>query len=98
MSLRLDGLIRKKTYQREISYYFHLKEELTIQDGILFKGNRIVPVALRLLMVKKSRKPRDVLFWPGMSAEIKESIGKCDTCNSNQKNQQKDPFIPHDPP
>ena len=38
----------------EIRNYFHFKEELTIQDGILFKGNRvIVPVALRPLMVKK---------------------------------------------
>ena len=94
----------------EIRNYFHFKEELTIQDGILFKGNRvIVPEALRPLMVKKVhsshigiegclRKACNVLFWPGMSAEIKDSIGKCDTCNSYQKNQQKEPLIPHDPP
>ena len=25
-----------------------------------------------------------MLIWPGMSAEIKDSIGKCDTCNSYQ--------------
>ena len=45
----------------------------------------IVSVALRPLMVKKVhssyigiegclRKARDVLFWPSMSAEIKDSI------------------------
>ena len=44
------------------------------------------------------RKARDVLFWPGTSAEIKDSIGKCNTCNSYLKNQQKEPLIPHDPP
>ena len=44
------------------------------------------------------RKARDVLLWPGMSAEIKDSIGKCNKCNSYQKNQQKEPLIPHDPP
>ena len=69
----------------------------------------IVPVALRPLMVKKVnsrhigiegclRKACDVPFWPGMSAEIKDSIDKCDTCNSYQNNQQKEPLIPHDPP
>ena len=101
---------KKEEVPAEIRNYFHFKEELTIQDGILFKGNRvIVPVALRPLMVKKVhsshigiegclRKARDVLFWPGMSAEIKDSIGKCDTCNSYQKNQQKELLIPHDPP
>ena len=100
---------KKEEVPAEIGNYFHFKEELTIQDGIRFKGNRvIVPVALRPLMVKKVhsshigiegclRKARDVLFWPGMSAEIKDSIGKCDTCNSYQKNQQKEPLIPHDP-
>ena len=101
---------KKEEVPTEIRNYFHFKEELTIQDGILFKGNRvIVPVALRPLMVKKVhsshigregclRKAREVLFWPGMSAEIKDSIGKCDTCNSYQNNQQKEPLIPHDPP
>ena len=33
-----------------------------------------------------------------MSAEIKDSISKCDTCNTYQTNQQKEPLIPHDPP
>lgn len=70
-----------------------------MQDGILFKGNRvIVPAALRSYMVKKVhsshigvegclRKARDVLYWSGMSAEIKDSISKCDTCNTYQTNQ-----------
>ena len=77
---------KKEEIPLEIRNYFHFKEELTIQDGILFKGNRvIIPAALRPLMAKKVhsshigvdgclRKARDVLFWPGMSAEIKDSI------------------------
>ena len=100
----------KEEVPSEIRNYFHFKEELTIQDGILFKGNRVtVPTALRSHMVKKVhsshigiegclRKARDVLFWPGMAAEIKDWIAKCDTCNTYQTNQQKEPLIPHDPP
>lgn len=62
----------------------------------------IIPEALRPLMVKKVHSSHisidGCLFWPGISAEIKDSIGDCDTCNSYQKNQQKEPLIPHDPP
>ena len=66
----------------------------------------IVPAAFRRpLMVKKVhsshigidsfflRKARDVLFCPGMSAEIMDSIG--DTCKNNQ---QEELLIPHDSP
>lgn len=36
----------------EIRNYFHLNEELTMQDGILFKGNHvIVRAALRLVLI-----------------------------------------------
>lgn len=38
---------KKEEVPLESRNYFHFKEELTIQDGILFKGNRvIVAVAL----------------------------------------------------
>ena len=43
-------------------------------------------------------KARDVLFWPGMTAEIRDCVSKCETCNTYQTNQQKEPLIPHDPP
>ena len=73
----------KEEVPSEIRRYFDFKEELSIQDGILFKGNRvIVPVALRPHMITQVHsshlgigsclnKARDVLFWPGITAEIK---------------------------
>ena len=33
-----------------------------------------------------------------MTAEIKNCVSKCETCNSYKTNQQKEPLIPHDPP
>lgn len=81
-----------------------------MQDGILFKGNRvIVPAALKSTMVKKVHsshigvkgclwKACDVLYWPEMSADIKDTISKCYTCNTFQTNQMKEPLIAHDPP
>ena len=83
----------KEEVPSEIWEYFNFKEELSIQDGILFKGNRvIVPIALRPHMITQVHsshlgiasclnKARDVLFWPGMTAEIKDCVSKCETCN-----------------
>ena len=33
-----------------------------------------------------------------MTAEIKDCVSKCETCNTYQTNEQKEPLIPHDPP
>ena len=39
-------------------------------------------------------KAKDVLFWLGMTAEIKDCVSKCETCNACQTGPRK----PHDPP
>ena len=39
------------------------------------------------------RRAREVLFWPGMTAEIKEYISSCDTCNAYRKDQPKEPLV-----
>ena len=73
----------KEEVPSEIRNYFHFKEELTIQDGILFKGNRvIVPTAIRSHMLKKVhsshigiegclRKARDVTSCSGLGCQLK---------------------------
>ena len=61
-----------------IQEYWNFCEEITIQDGILYKGlHMIIPVSLREDMLKKLhsshvgteaciRKASDSLFWPGL--------------------------------
>lgn len=36
------------------------------------------------------RRGRDYIFWPGMSAEIKELIEACETCKTFETSQQKE--------
>ena len=86
--------------KEEIRWYFYFRGEVSIQDGILFKANRvIVPVALRPYMIMQVhsshhgiercvKKTKDVLFW---------QASKCETCNAYLTGQQKEPLIPHDP-
>ena len=51
--IRVGWPVTKEEVLPKIIKYFHLKEEITMQDGIFFKGNRvIVPAALRSHMMK----------------------------------------------
>ena len=38
------------------------------------------------------RRALEVVFWPGMTAEIKEYISSCDTCNAYRQDQPKEPL------
>ena len=72
--------------------YFSMRDELTVQDGLIFKGNSVViPRSLRADMKTKIhsshlgieaclRRARECIYWPGMSAEMKQYISACETC------------------
>ena len=71
--------------------YFSYRDELTTQDGVIFRGERIViPSSLRKSMKEKVhvginsslRRARDLIYWPQMSTDIRhyvETYGLCAT-------------------
>ena len=90
-----------------IREYWNFREEITVQDGIMFKGMKIIiPLAMRAQMIAKShtshlgaeacvRRARDVLFWPGMANDIRNKVQSCEICNDFQTKQQKEPLMTH---
>jgi len=44
------------------------------------------------------RRARDHVYWPGMNAEVKDFISKCDVCNSQRDEQAKEPMLSHEVP
>lgn len=88
-----------------IREYWAYRDELTVQNGDLYKGPRvIIPKSMRpemLVRIHSShlgaqsclRKARDVLYWPNMSNEIKDMTELCSTCNEYQQSQCKEPLI-----
>ena len=78
----------------EVKPYFQFQDEITAQNGLLFKGELlIVPAKFRNEMMEKVhlshlgiegclRRAREVFYWPCMNAEFKDFILKCDICNS----------------
>jgi len=87
-----------------VAEYYNYRDEITVQDGVLFKGNRvIIPKALRhetVVRVHSShqgaeaccRKARDVVFWPGYSADIKAACEECDICRKYTSHNIKEPM------
>ena len=84
--------------------YWNFREEITIQDGILYKGLRmIIPLSLRADMLNKIhsshvgteaciRKASDSLFWPGLRKDITELVNNCHVCAEINRTQPKEPL------
>ena len=88
----------------EAQPYFTSHDELSVQDGLVFKGQRIIiPAALRRETIRKLhsshmgvesclRRAREVFYWPLMSAEIKDFISCCSVCNTLRPAQCHEPL------
>ena len=83
---------RKSGISESLYPYFDIRDELTVQDSLIFKGQQlVVPAVMRremMALVHAShigiegciRRARETMYWPRMSSELKEYISKCDIC------------------
>ena len=91
--------------------FWNYRDELSYLDELLLKGERnIIPKAMRVEMINKIhntshlgvqkclRRARDIVFWPGINGQIKESVAKCAICNEIRNSQAKIPMKPHEVP
>ena len=42
------------------------------------------------------RPARDIVYWPGITAQLKDHLSRCGICNRYQPEQCKEPLKPHD--
>lgn len=94
----------------EIKPYFNHRNELSVINGIVMKGTRIViPANLRnnikrilhtghLGIERTKMNARSTLFWPNMNEELSEMIRNCDSCQKFRKCQLRESLIQHDIP
>ena len=108
----LVGWPEDKKYAPALTHpYFSMRDELTVQDGLIFKGNAVVvPKNLRAAMKDKIhsshlgmeaclRRARECLYWPAMSAEIKEYISACEICREfDTTSQARETLMSHEVP
>ena len=88
--------------------YYDFRDELTVQDQLVFKGQMlIVPAGMRKEMLAVAhathigmegclRRAREIMFWPRMASELKEYISKCDICTRHRESQSKEPLQSYD--
>ena len=93
-----------------IREFWLYRDEISVHNGVLFKNHRvIVPKLLRAEILSRIhsshlgaesclRKARDVVFWPGMSNEIKESVANCQICADFQVRNPRQSLQTHEIP
>lgn len=94
----------------EIGHYFNFRHELTLHDGIILKGERIlIPKDMRkemMEMIHSShigregclRRARESIFWPGITTDLKNYMSQCEVCNEINRKQHKEPIIQRELP
>ena len=100
----------KKDVPLSIRAYYDFRDELTIQDQLVFKRSRVViPASLRREMMSvihashigiegTIRRARDSLYWPRMNADLKEYVLKCEVCLTHRTTQGREPLLQHEIP
>ena len=91
----------------ELRRYHTFADELVISQDFVYKGQRLViPVGARPWILERVhsghtginsclRRARELVFWPGMTAELKQVVAKCPICQTHQAASAREPMSPH---
>ena len=101
---------RKQQVPLEARPYWTFRDEVATANGLLFKGTRLIaPKVMRPEMLRQIHKShlgiakcrqraKEVLFWPGMSLDVKQMVTNCSVCADFAKKQPTEPLKPTAPP
>ena len=90
--------------------YWNYRDELTVADGLILKGTRIViPESLQPDVLKQLHyahqgtekcklRAKGSVFWANINRDIEELVKSCPPCQRHQKLNVKEPLLPHDVP
>ena len=90
-----------------IREYWPFRDELATQNGIIYRGTRIViPTKLRPDLVTRAHAShqgiqstintaREIMYWPHMNMDLTHAVQKCSTCQEFQPAVPKEPMMTH---
>ena len=76
----------------ELQPYWTFREELTIEDGLILKGTRIVILSKQYQAILKQihegplglnkckLRPKETVYWPGLNTELEDLVLNCQLC------------------
>ena len=97
----------KTDVTKALHAYFDIRDELTVQGDLVFKGPVVVvPAALRKELMAAChdthigvegciRRARESMFWPRMTTDLKTYISKCDVCMAHRSAPPKETLQQH---
>ena len=86
----------RKLCPQELWEFWNFRCDLTLEDGLVLKGSRIViPASMRNQVLQAIHlghqgenkcilRARESVFWPGISSDIRHMVKDCDLCNKHQ--------------
>ena len=93
----------------ELHPYFHIRDELAVENGIIVRGTRcLIPATLRRTILNRIhsahmgivgsvRRARLSVYWPGMTTDIENFVRSCRVCNEQRSTVQcKEPLQSHE--
>ena len=85
--------------------YFSYTDELSVYDGLVFKGERLIILRQMRQKIEERlhssqigingclRRARECIFWPCLSDELRQYISQCETCSKYDSKQQKETLM-----
>ena len=98
----------KSRVSEALHAYYDFRDELTVQNDLVFKGSLVVvPAALQREMMEAChathigiegciRRACESMYWPRMATELKEYMSKCDVCMTYRSAPGKEPIQQHE--
>ena len=106
----LDGWPDKsEDISENIRIYFDTRDTLSVYEGLVFKGERIViPQSMRKVVKERLhaahlgrdsmlRRARELVYWPSMKKEISQIADRCEVCLEAKPQNQKETLTQHEP-
>ena len=99
-----NGWPERQCVKGAIKPYYQFSGELSVQQGLLLKGTRLViPTTMRLDILdihedhlgitKRRERTKRSVWWPGLSKQLGDMIQNCSVCTKERSNKAE-PLIP----
>ena len=99
-----------KDVPENIRIYWPFRDEISIEDGLILKGQRIIiPSSQKEVFLdqlhyahqgieKTTLRAKGSIYWNNINKDIENLIKKCPICQEHQPSQQREDLHPHEIP
>ena len=100
----------KYSIPSQVTPYHSMRDKLSIYDGLVFKGERLVVSQILRAEIKRDlhashagvegclRRARESVYWPGMNSEPRDWISTCEPCGLFKISRGKETLMCHEVP